>query len=83
MRSYPRSSEAPPIHSATARGEFRDVSARVIATIRFSMHLPDDQHIYILDAQGWLGEPKTWIIQEKWRRELPPLPSILDLERRP
>jgi hypothetical protein len=47
------------------------------------MHLPDDQQVYVMDAINWLGEPKTLIIPERYRREFPPLPSILDLEHRP
>jgi hypothetical protein len=47
--------------------------------VAFSSHLPDDEHLYILDAVPMLGAPRTMIIPERYRRELPPLPSILAL----
>jgi hypothetical protein len=47
-----------------------------VAEIRFSIHLLDDAPVVIVDAVPEFGVPKTWIIPEQYRRELPPLPLI-------
>jgi hypothetical protein len=50
-----------------------------VSKVAFSMHLPDDRYFYVLEALPMVGSPRTLIIPEKFRREFPPLPSILDL----
>jgi hypothetical protein len=50
-----------------------------VSKVAFSRHLPDDRYFYVLEALPMVGEPRTLIIPEKYRREFPPLPSILDL----
>src|SRR5262245_43151567 len=50
-----------------------------VSKVAFSKHLPDDQYGYRLAAMPDMGTPATLILPEKYRREFPPLPSILDL----
>jgi len=59
-----------------------DFWARTMAThgvqqVRFSAHLPDDRHAYVMAPVPWLGQPATLILPEAWRRHLPPLPRLL------
>jgi hypothetical protein len=54
-----------------------------VSAFAFSTYLPDDGYVYILAAVPELGTPETMIIPEKYRRELPPLPSILNLAAAP
>jgi hypothetical protein len=49
-----------------------------VQQVRFSLHLPDDGHAYVMAAIPWLDQPATLILPEAWRRHLPPLPRLLD-----
>jgi len=50
-----------------------------ISKVAFSRHLPDDQFMYVLAAVPEWGSPATLLMPERWKQDLPPLPSILDL----
>jgi hypothetical protein len=50
-----------------------------VLKVTFSSYLPDDHSAYVLAAVPSLGTVRTLVIPERWRRDLPPLPSVLDL----
>jgi hypothetical protein len=58
----------------------RTMARHGVQQVRFSAHLPDDDHVYILAGSLWLSQPTTMLIPEAWRRHLPPLPRLLTRE---